>query len=130
MNWSNPFHWNNTRIAPGLVLTTTLMDHENLQWNEPLTYRPNQLFTAKANLHVGKVYTELLYRYASKIKEVKIYPINERVPMKFVDLQVSYDFGSITLQLGVNNVFNYNYASRESSMEPMRTFTAGLKGTL
>ena len=130
MNWSHPFRWNNTRIVPGLVLTTTLMDHENMKWNEPLTYRPKQLFTAKANLHLGDVYTELIYRFASRIQEVKIYPINRRVPMKFVDIQASYDFGRFKLQMGVNNLFNYNYASRESSMEPMRTFTAGLKAEL
>jgi len=73
---------------------------------------------------------EFIYRYASKIDKVKIYPINKRVPMKFIDLRASYDFGPLTFQLGVNNLLNYNYASRESNMEPMRTFTAGLKGEL
>ncbi len=130
MNWSYPTHIGKTPVEPGLVISTTIMDHENLKWNEPLTYRPKRLFSARASIMVGKTMTEFIYRYASKIDEVKIYPINKRVPMKFVDVRASYDFGPLTLQFGVNNLLNYNYASRESNMEPMRTFTAGLKGEL
>ena len=68
------------------------------------------------------------YRYASEIDEVKIYPINDRVPMKFVDLRASYDVGFLTFQVGVENLLQYNYAPMESNLMPMRTFTIGLRG--
>jgi iron complex outermembrane receptor protein len=113
---------------PGLEASTTVMEHKDLRWDEPLTYRPDILATVKASLQSGRVRFEADYRYASKIDEVKVYPINERVPMKFVDIRGSLKFGNITLQAGVNNLFQYNYSPMESNLMPMRTVTVGLRG--
>ena len=125
---SFPTYLFGVKMTPGLTASITAMNHKDLKWNEPLTYRPKVLATIKSSLRVGKIYVEADYRYASKIEAVKIYPINDRVPMKFVDARLSYDIGSLSLQLGVNNLLQYNYAPMESNLMPMRTFTAGLRG--
>ena len=104
------------------------MHHENLKWHEPLTYRPQLLVTLKSIFHLNPIALHIDYRYASKIDEVKIYPINDRVPMKFLDARLSYDFWHLTLQAGVNNLLQYNYAPMESNLMPMRTFTFTLQG--
>jgi len=106
------------------------MDHRDLKWDEPLTYRPKLLATVKAELRVGRLQGEVNYRYASKIDRVKVYPINERVPMKFVDLRCGVDFGKIAVRAGVNNLLQYNYAPMESNLMPMRTFFVALQGGL
>ncbi len=129
-NWSYPARILGTDITPGLTLSGTFMDHENSKYNEPLTYRPKTLITAKASLKISNLQVQADYRYNSVIDQVKIYPINDRVPMKFVDVRTSYDFGSTSFFLGVNNLLQYNYAPMESNLLPPRTFTAGLKGQL
>ncbi|MDZ7346890.1 MAG: TonB-dependent receptor, partial [candidate division KSB1 bacterium] len=127
-NWSTTLRLAGLSVTPGLTLTGTWMDHEDLKWHEPLTYRPKTLFTGKASLKIEHLQLQVDYRYASKIDEVKIYPINDRVPMKFWDVRASYDWGAVSLMLGVNNLLQYNYAPMESNLMPPRTFTAGLKG--
>jgi len=129
-NWSFPTSIWGKRVIPGVTVSSTVLDHEDLKYHEPLTYRPNVLITTKASLKVERLQIQLDHRYASKISEVKIYPINDRVPMKFFDLRAFYDLGPITLQLGVNNLMQYNYAPMESNLMPPRTFTAGLRGQL
>lgn len=108
--------------------SVTAMHHENLKWHEPLTYRPKLLVTLKSIFHLAAVDLHIDYRYASKIAAVKIYPINDRVPMKFLDARLSYDFWHLTIQAGVNNLLQYNYAPMESNLMPMRTFTFTLQG--
>ena len=92
--------------------------------------QPNRelLGRIKAQIGSGPLHAEVIYRYARKIDEVKIYPINDRVPMKFLDARVSFDFWRLKLLLGVINLRQYNYAPRESNLMPMRTFTFGLQG--
>ena len=127
-NYSTGLFLFGVNMTPGIQISLTAMDHKNLKWDEPLTYRPDVLVTLKTSLRIGRGYVEANYRYASEIEEVKIYPINDRVPMKFIDLRASYDVGFLTLQVGVENLLQYNYAPMESNLMPMRTFTAGLKG--
>ena len=127
-NWSMPVDLFGRQLTPGITASITLMDHQDLNFREPLTYRPKVIGSAKGTLRIGALTAQADYRYASRIEEVKIYPINKRVPMKFVDLRFSYDIGRFGLQVGVNNLFQYNYAPMESNLMPMRTFTAGLKG--
>jgi len=130
MNMSFPLRVFGVNMSPGIQATMTAMNHKELQYNEPLPYRPKVISTIKALLKIGHANLQADYRYASKIAAVKIYPINDRVPMRFVDVRASYDLGAMTLQIGVNNLFQYNYAPMESNLMPMRTFTAGLKGRL
>jgi len=119
--WKQKFSWD-------FQTSVTAMDHHDLKWNEPLTYRPKLLATLKSTLNFGDVGLQLNYRYASKIEEVKIYPINDRVPMKFLDARLSYNFWKLTFQLGVNNLLQYNYTPMESNLMPMRTFITTIQG--
>ncbi len=127
-NISMPIRILGLNMIPSLQASVTAMDHKDLKWNEPLTYRPKLLATIKALFRIGSTQIEVDYRYASKIDKVKIYPINDRVPMKFLDVRASYDFWHLTVQLGIKNLLQYNYAPMESNLMPMRTFTVGLQG--
>ena len=116
------------RWTPGLNATMTYLDHENKKYHEPLPYRPKLIATIRVSLAVSAFECEADYRYGSRIDAVKIYPINKRVPMKFVDMRFSWTFKNLKAQVGVQNLLNYNYAPMESNLMPMRTWTAGLKG--
>ena len=129
-NWSYPARLWGLNVTPGLTISGTFMDHEDIKYHEPLTYRPKTLLTGKVSLKINRFHAQADYRYASKIEQVKIYPINDRVPMNFFDIRAFYDFGPVTLQLGVNNLLQYNYAPMESNLMPPRTFTVGLRGQL
>ncbi len=117
------------KVIPTLQASLTAMHHRELKWNEPLPYRPNLIANGRASLHIGSVQLQADYRYASKIDAVKIYPINERVPMKFLDLRLSYQWRYFHFQVGVVNLLQYNYAPMESNLLPMRTFTAAISGS-
>ncbi|MDZ7295147.1 MAG: TonB-dependent receptor [candidate division KSB1 bacterium] len=127
-NMSIPLDVLGRRWTPGLHLSVTAMDPRDVKWNEPLTYRPKVIGTVKADIRVGRLQGEIDYRYASKIDKVKIYPINQRVPMKFVDLRCGLELGHLTVRAGINNLLQYNYAPMESNLMPMRTFFVGLQG--
>jgi outer membrane receptor for ferrienterochelin and colicins len=129
-NLSVPFQIFRWKIISNWQASTTAMDHKNLRWNEPLTYRPKLLATIKSSFQISKVALQIDYRYASRIDEVKIYPINDRVSMKFLDIRLSYEVGSLTFQIGVNNLLQYNYAPMESNLMAMRRFVASVQGEL
>ena len=126
--WGIPVTLLGMDVVPGLQVSITAMDHEDLKWHEPLTYRPKVLFNIRFSLDVENVNIQADYRYASKIDAVKIYPINERVPMKFVDIRVSLELWKIKAQVGIQNLLNYNYAPMESNLMPMRTYIMGIQG--
>ena len=127
-NVTFPFRAFGTTWTPGVKASITALDHENIEYEEPLTYRPKILANIKTLLNVGSAQLQLDYRYASKIDEVKLYPINQRVPMRFVDVRFSYEFWHLTFKCGIINLFQYNYAPMESNLMPMRTFTIGAQG--
>jgi outer membrane receptor for ferrienterochelin and colicins len=129
-NWSHTLIIKNRRVTPGLQASLTMMDHMELQYHEPLPYRPRRIAGLKSSLRIQKLTAQLDYRYASKIEAVKIYPINKRVPMKFIDFRLGYDLGLLSFRVGVSNINQYNYAPMESNLMPMRTFTVGLQGEL
>jgi hypothetical protein len=105
------------------------MQHEDRQWQEPLPPAA-VLGSVKAAVKTGALQVEIDYRYASKIEAVKVYPINDRVAMKFLDGRISYYWRDYSVQLGVYNILQYNYAPMESNLMTMRHFTLGLKGEL
>ena len=127
MNISVPMKILGLTFRQNLQANITAMDHQELKWNEPLPYRPKLLANLKSSLLIGRVQLHIDYRYASRIEAVKIYPINDRVPMKFLDARLSQSLDNFTMQLGVNNLLQYNYAPMESNLMPMRTFTASIQ---
>ncbi len=110
----------------GLRASATLMHHEELEFHDPLPYRPKRLVTLQWTVRGGRLDCELDYRYASRIEQVKVYPINQRVPMKFWDLHVGMRLGSVRLRFSCRNLTNYNYAPMESNLEPPRRYEVSL----
>ena len=127
-NFSLPIRLWSLKLSYDFHASLTAMDHEDLKWHEPLTYRPKVIATIKSSLHFRKLQFQADYRYGSKIAEVKIYPINDRVPMKFLDVRIGYDIWDLSFQLGIKNLLQYNYAPMESNLMPMRTFTVAVQG--
>ncbi len=127
-NLNVPFRLAYLKFNSNWQASVTAMDHKDLKWNEPLTYRPRLLATIKSSFQLGKAELQIDYRYASRIEAVKIYPINDRVPMKFLDTRLAYQAGKLTFQFGVNNLLQYNYAPMESNLMPMRTFVVSMVG--
>jgi outer membrane receptor for ferrienterochelin and colicins len=127
-NLNFPFQIFRWKINSNWQASITAIDHKDLKWNEPLTYRPKLLAMMKSSFQISKAAFQMDYRYASRIDEVKIYPINDRVPMKFLDIRLSYEVRSLTFQIGVNNLLQYNYAPMESNLMPMRTFVVSVRG--
>ncbi|MBN2104850.1 TonB-dependent receptor [bacterium] len=128
--WSQPLFITGLRFTPSVDVSLTAMDHRDLKWNAPLTYRPNTLATLKTAFQVGIINLQVDYRYASRIEAVKIYPINQRVPMKFWDVRLNIKISKLILKTGVRNLFNYNYAPMESNLMPPRTYVIGLQGKI
>jgi len=128
--WSQPLRIAGFRFTPSVDLSVTAMDHRDLKWNEPLTYRPNTLATLKTAFRAGLFNLQVDYRYASRIDKVKLYPINDRVPMRFWDVRLNLHIGRLILKTGVRNLFNYNYAPMESNLMPPRTYVIGLQGEI
>ncbi len=127
-NLSVPVRILGVKIKTNWQASMTAMDHKDLKWHEPLTYRPKFLITIKSSFQLSKTQFQIDYRYASRIDEVKIYPINDRVSMKFLDARLSHDLWKLTFQFGVNNLLQYNYAPMESNLMPMRTYIASIQG--
>jgi len=127
-NFSRPFQIHRLKFNSTWQASLTAMDHKDLKWNEPLTYRPKLLATFKSSIQLGNAELQIDYRYASRIEAVKIYPINDRVPMKFLDGRLLYRIAKLTFQIGVNNLLQYNYAPMESNLMPMRTFMISMLG--
>lgn len=117
------------RFATGCQVSLTAMQHENEATHDPLPYRPNVLGMVSGLVKSGPVTGQVRYRYASEIAEVKVYPINERVPMHFLDVTISLQLRSCRLQAGLRNLLQYNYAPMESNLMPMRTYTFGVYGS-
>jgi len=129
-NLSQTIHLFRLNLKTNWQASLTAMDHKDLTWNEPLTYRPQLLATFKSSFQINKAQLQVDYRYASRIDEVKIYPINDRVAMKFLDVRLAYDVWKLTFQIGVNNLLQYNYAPMESNLMPMRTFVVSVRGEI
>ncbi|NOZ56090.1 MAG: TonB-dependent receptor [Calditrichaeota bacterium] len=103
----------------------TWMHHEELEFHDPLPYRPKLLARGQVGV-LGRAWEVLVeHRYASKIDQVKIYPINQRVPMRFWDASLRLHWRKVGVQLACRNMFNYNYAPMESNLMPPRRWEAG-----
>ena len=117
---SMPLHLLGKHATGALRASVTWMHHEELQFHDPLPYRPKLLTHSQIGLSCPRWDVLIEHRYASKIDQVKIYPINQRVPMKFWDASLRLHWGKTALQLTCRNLFNYNYAPMESNLMPPR----------
>ncbi|MDZ7369932.1 MAG: TonB-dependent receptor [candidate division KSB1 bacterium] len=105
-----------------LNLGFTFMNPQDLKQNTVLSYRPKSLATLSAAYTFGSFEAGADFRYVSRIERVEVYPNDERVPQKVLDLRAAWKRGSLRLALNVNNVFNYNYTQMERTLMPIRHY--------
>ncbi|RPH92399.1 MAG: TonB-dependent receptor, partial [Calditrichaeota bacterium] len=122
--------WRLFREHLHLNVTATWMDHQEIATGEPLSYRPHFIAFAAPAFWWGAWGFEVDFRYMSRLRKVSVYPLDERVPVKLVDLRLHYTFKPISLQLVVRNALNYNYTVSERVLGEIRSFSAVLSGNL
>jgi len=110
----------------GLRGTLTWLDPVDLLRKEILPYRPRWAGTAILFLNFWKTSFQAEYRYASRIENVMIQPLDPRVPVKLVHLRFEYRTGMWTLQASLHNALNYHYAQIERRMGEIRNVSLGL----
>jgi hypothetical protein len=66
------------------------------------------------------------YRYASRVEEVQVNPLDPRVPIKLLHLRAQIELWHFTLQLAVNNALNYHYTQVERRMGEIRNASVAL----
>jgi len=108
--------------------TATILDHEDLETHEPLTYRPKVIAFVNPSLRLGTWEFHVDYRYASRIEAVKLYQYDDRVPQKVWNFRLIYHLGNIDIQAAVNNAMDYYYTQIERCMGEIRNFTVGITG--
>jgi len=119
-------HWWHNRLR--LNATATIIDHEDLETHKPLTYRPEVIAHVNPSLCVGSMELHADYRYASRIKAVKLYYYDDRVAQKVWNFRLIYHLANVDIQLALNNAFDYYYTQIERSMGEIRNFTVGITG--
>ena len=78
----------------------------------------------------GPSFAEARFRYASRVRRVKMYPQDERVPQYLVDLSGGVRMGRYTLSVRVDNLLQYNYTEVERNLAPIRSFSLGLSAEM
>lgn len=123
------------RLRPGLrglVLETshTLMDPRDLDLDETLAYRPRRISQATLLYGIGPVEFSADYRYVSRLETVKLYPNEDRVAQKTLDLHLSWNYRGWSLGTHINNALNHNHTQMERTIQPIRHYQLTLRGTI
>lgn len=116
--------WLNRRL--GLNVNFSWIDPKDIKHDIALPYRPKFFGSVIGMVCLGPISLQVEYRYASRVEEVQINPLDERVPIKLINLRVEWSWKFLTLQLAVNNALNYHYTQVERRMAEMRNGSIGL----
>lgn len=109
-------------------ISYTYIDPRDLTADDVLAYRHRHSLVLSEHLVLSKtMIVGLDYRYLSRMEKVQLYDENpltgadQRVPIKLLSgfLQMSVDH-SLTLNLSVENLLQYNYVVFERNMGPVR----------
>lgn len=111
----------------GIESALTYLNTENLATHENLPYRPNFTAMILASLKLKEIILQAEYKYASRIEEVEINPLDPRVPVKLLNFRASYHFNRFTISMSLNNALNYHYTQIERRMQEVRTFSVGVQ---
>jgi len=128
LEFSTGGRWWHNRL--GLQASLTWMDPEDLNTGKTLAYRPKLLAWLTPSIRLGPFELQADYRYASRIEEVGIYPKDERVPQKVLDLRLIYRLGSFNFIAAVNNALQYNYTQLERNLCEIRNFAISMTASL
>jgi iron complex outermembrane receptor protein len=112
----------------GFQGSLTWMDPRDIERNRLLSYRPKFTATLTGHVRLGSLLAQMEYRFASRIQEVEINPLDPRVPLKLLYGRVQYQWQHLIFQLAVNNALNYHYTQIERRMGEIRSFTFGIIG--
>lgn len=94
--------------------------------SRPLPYRPEHLVTAAGALRLGRLDLGADYRFGSAFERVQVFAdedLDPRVPMRVLDLRMSYRIGRHTFRFMVDNALNHAYTTIERNLEPLRHYT-------
>ena len=105
----------------------TYLDPTDLDSGEALAYRARHLLTGSLNLRWKWLEGGFDYRYVSRLEAVRIYPKDDRVPQKVLDLWLAISRDPFILRFNVDNALNYNYTQIERNLEPIRSFSGTLE---
>lgn len=88
--------------------------------DQDLPYRPRLTVNSGTDLYLGpwKLQTEL--RYAGRVRQVSINPLDPRVPLKLISFRIERQWKNFVFQLSLNNALNYHYTQVERRMGEIR----------
>lgn len=119
------FSWWANRL--GLEANLILMDHRDLSNDKYLFYRPRRLARIIPSIRLGNFTFQAEYHYASRTDRVQVFPLDERVAMHLWKTKGSYRWSHFRVTAEIDNIFNYNYTTRERFLEPIRNMSLGLQ---
>ncbi len=124
LEFSGESWWWHRRL--GLNLNFSWIDPMDIEHNVTLPYRPRFFGSVIGIFNLGPASLQAEYRYASRIDQVQINPLDERVPLKLLNFRAEVKWRMLTLQLALNNALNYNYTQVERRMAEIRHGSVGL----
>lgn len=104
----------------------TYMDPYDVEMDTTLAYRPRHILTTSLTYTWGNVEVGADYRFVSKFERVEVYPNDDRVDQKVLDLRAAFNFTGWRLSANVNNVFNHNHIQMERTLMPIRHYVLSL----
>jgi iron complex outermembrane receptor protein len=117
---------------PGLSLETayTWMDPRDLDLDETLAYRPRHISQSTLAYSIGPLEFSADYRYIARLDQVKLYPYEDRVAQKTVDLHMTWHYHNWSLSGHINNARNHNHTQMERTIQPIRHYLLTLRGMI
>jgi iron complex outermembrane receptor protein len=115
--------------AAYLYLDARELAHDGVP-ERPLNFRSRHLVTLGADCEVvPRVKVGGDVRYASRVERVDLYPDDERVPARTVDLRLSWDPDPFGVRVLLANALNYIYNQVPRTLAPVRTLSIVLTWT-
>ncbi|MBD3387060.1 TonB-dependent receptor [candidate division KSB1 bacterium] len=102
--------------------SATWLDARELETDTFLPYRPHFSAYFSPEIEYGPFLIRLDFRYASRLKRVTVYPLDERVPTKVWNFHFIYQRENFDLEFHINNALNYNYTVSERVLGEIRHF--------
>jgi len=96
---------------------------------QPLAFRPKHLVTLATDYQSGAVSVGGDFRYTSRFERVELYPNDDRVAGKVLDLRAGVERGPLSLRCQLSNALNYIYNQVPRTLAPVRTLSVTLTWT-
>jgi len=120
--------WTPWRGRLSLLASATWMDPHERDSGLTLIYRPRFHAYVSASLRFGPLSFEGDYRTVSRLERVAVYPLDERVPTRVLDLRALYRWKEYTFGAHIKNALNYNYTVSERVLGEIRNFALSISG--